>query len=129
MARACPFTTSPVALLRVVVAQMRKGQSFTSSHIGMILRSIDYIGTFLFTNSTTSFLVGLTQGGTQHFWSSAAVLGPMIVGGAGVAAALVWEWMGAGIPFLPCKVFRSMSANAAYLCGFIQGILVTQGES
>lgn len=37
MVRACPFTTSPVAFLRMVIALRRKGQSFTNSHFGMIL--------------------------------------------------------------------------------------------
>ncbi len=33
----CPFTTSPVAFLRVIMAFRRKGQSFAMSHLGMIL--------------------------------------------------------------------------------------------
>jgi hypothetical protein len=37
IARACPFITSPVAFLRIVIALRRKGQSFTASHFGMIL--------------------------------------------------------------------------------------------
>jgi hypothetical protein len=37
MARACPFTASPVAFLRMIMALRRKGQSFASSHFGRIL--------------------------------------------------------------------------------------------
>jgi len=33
----CPFTTSPVAFLRMIMALRRKGQSFAISHLGMIL--------------------------------------------------------------------------------------------
>ncbi|KAH8676420.1 hypothetical protein BGZ60DRAFT_562097 [Tricladium varicosporioides] len=35
--RACKFTTSPVAFLRIIMALRRKGQSFSSSHLGKIL--------------------------------------------------------------------------------------------
>lgn len=35
--RACPFTTSPVAFVRMIMALRRKGQSFKNSHFGKIL--------------------------------------------------------------------------------------------
>ena len=35
--RACTFTTSPVAFVRIVMALRRKGQSFKNSHFGKIL--------------------------------------------------------------------------------------------
>lgn len=35
--RACPFTTSPVAFVSMVMALRRKGQSFKNSHFGKIL--------------------------------------------------------------------------------------------
>ena len=37
MERECPFTTSPVEFLKMVMALRRKGQSFTKSHFGEIL--------------------------------------------------------------------------------------------
>jgi hypothetical protein len=37
MARECPFKTSPVTFLRMVMAMRRKGQSFRKSHFGRIL--------------------------------------------------------------------------------------------
>lgn len=37
MIRVCPFTASPVAFLRMIIALRRKGQSFSSSHFGKIL--------------------------------------------------------------------------------------------
>ncbi len=37
MFRECPFTTSPVAFLRTILAIRRKGQSFAMSHFGMLL--------------------------------------------------------------------------------------------
>ena len=38
MAAECPFTTSPIEFLRVLMALRRKGQSITFSHLGRILR-------------------------------------------------------------------------------------------
>jgi hypothetical protein len=35
--RTCPFTISPVAFLKIVMALRRRGQSFAASHFGMIL--------------------------------------------------------------------------------------------
>jgi hypothetical protein len=37
MIRECPFTNSPVAFLRMILAMRRKGQSLTVSHFGKIL--------------------------------------------------------------------------------------------
>lgn len=37
MEKECPFTTSPVGFLRMLMALRRKGQNFQKSHLGRIL--------------------------------------------------------------------------------------------
>jgi len=38
MEKECPFTTSPVGFLRMLIALRRKRQNFQKSHFGRILR-------------------------------------------------------------------------------------------
>lgn len=40
-------------------------------------RRMDWLGAFLFVGSTTSLLLGISWGGTQHPWASAATVAPI----------------------------------------------------
>ena len=88
------------------------------------LRSMDWFGSALFIASTTSFLIGLTWGGSQYPWSSWRTLLPIIVGAAGLVAMVVWERSWASKPFLRLELFNSHSAIVAYSCAVWQGLLV-----
>lgn len=98
-----------------------KGRSATLQ--GMLTR-IDWIGGFLFISSTTSFLIGLSWGGSQFSWSSFSTLVPLILGALGVALTLLWERYRAVEPFLRHTIFHCRSAIIIYVGTFIQGFLV-----
>lgn len=56
-------------------------------------KELDFVGLLLFGGGLTAFLVGVGFGGNPYPWTSAAVMGPLLVGG--VACFLVfplWEW-------------------------------------
>lgn len=88
------------------------------------LLSMDWFGSAFFIASTTSFLIGLTWGGSQYPWSSWRTLVPIIVGAAGFLAMVVWERYWASKPFLRLELFNSYSAIVAYSCAVLQGLLV-----
>jgi MFS family permease len=88
------------------------------------LQYVDWFGSALFIASTTSFLIGLTWGGSQYPWSSWRTLVPVIVGIAGFLAMVVWERYWAFRPFLRLELFNSYSAIVAYSCAMLQGLLV-----
>lgn len=85
---------------------------------------VDWLGGFLFTGGLTSFLIGLSFGGVQFPWASPRTFIPIMTGILGVTAALIWERYGAREPFLRHSCFCSSSAIVAYLCAFIQGLVL-----
>lgn len=90
-----------------------------------MLQQVDWFGGFLFIGSTTSFLVGVTWGGTQYPWSSYNTLLPLCMGVVGGVFSVLWEKWGAKFPFLRLSIFTTRSAFAAYTCALIQGLIVS----
>lgn len=89
------------------------------------LKQTDWVGAFLFIGSFTSFLVGLSFGGAQHPWTSAATLAPLIVGGAGIGAFLGWQVHRKPHSLLPMSIFYNWSAIAAFYNAMINGLVVS----
>ncbi|KAJ5718046.1 MFS general substrate transporter [Penicillium malachiteum] len=87
-------------------------------------RRIDFAGATLFIASTCSLLIGLTWGGTEFPWDSWHTLVPIIVGAIGLVASFYWENSVASQPFLRVQLFKSTSAIAAYICIFLQGLML-----
>jgi MFS family permease len=86
---------------------------------------LDWFGMALFLTSTCSLLVGITTGGTQFPWNSWRTLIPVMSGLVGLVLALAWERFSAPKPFLRLSLFQTHSANAAYCCTVLQGLLVS----
>jgi ATP/ADP translocase len=72
----------------------------------------------------TSFLIGISWGGVQHSWKSAATLAPIIVGLLGVAAFFAWQVYRKEHTLLPMSIFYNRSAIAAFYGALINGLLV-----
>lgn len=89
------------------------------------LKHTDWLGAFLFIGSMTSFLVGLSWGGIQHPWTSAATLAPIIVGLAGLGLFIVWQCYKKEHTLLPMRIFYNWSAGAAFYCALINGLVVS----
>jgi predicted membrane channel-forming protein YqfA (hemolysin III family) len=89
------------------------------------LKQTDWIGAFLFIGSFTSFLVGLSFGGVQHPWASAATLAPMIAGLVGIAFFLRWQVYKKPHSLLPMSIFYNWSAISAFYCALINGLVVS----
>jgi hypothetical protein len=86
---------------------------------------VDWFGMALFLASTCSLLIGITAGGTQFPWNSWRTLIPVIFGLVGLVLALLWERFSAPKPFLRLSLFQTRSANAAYCCTVLQGLVVS----
>lgn len=69
-------------------------------------------------------LVGLSWGGIQHPWSSAATLAPIIAGLVALAGFGIWQRI-AKHSLLPMSIFNNWSAMAAFFCAMINGLLVS----
>lgn len=92
--------------------------------LGDKLARVDWIGSFIFMGSATSFLIAISWGGTQFAWSSAQTLAPLIIGVAGLVGTAIWERYMAKEPFLPHSLFYNTSAIAAFICSSFQGLVL-----
>ncbi|KAJ7151953.1 iron permease [Mycena filopes] len=85
--------------------------SFTSK-----IRKIDFVGNILVAASTTAVMVALTWGGIQYRWYSPRILVPLILGCAGLALFLWYEFTIAPSPIVP----RGLLSTPTSASGFIQ---------
>ncbi|KAF2968178.1 hypothetical protein GQX73_g5380 [Xylaria multiplex] len=85
---------------------------------------IDWIGSFIFTGSATSFLIAVSWGGSQYEWNSIQTLVPLIIGFVGLLVTLVYEKLWAKQPFLRHSLYHNTSSIIAYVCGSIQGMVM-----
>ncbi|OQU99354.1 hypothetical protein CLAIMM_04993 [Cladophialophora immunda] len=83
-----------------------------------LLKKIDFFGLILFALGLTVFLVGVSWAGSKYSWSSAAVLTPMICGGALLGACGFWEVYGTKNPLFPPFLFKDMKGftNVILIC-------------
>ncbi|KAI1277908.1 major facilitator superfamily transporter [Xylaria sp. FL0933] len=88
------------------------------------LARIDWVGSFIFTGSATSFLIAVSWGGSQFEWKSVQTLVPLIIGFVGLLVTLIYERLWAKEPFLRHSLYRNASSVVAYLCGSIQGMVM-----
>jgi hypothetical protein len=89
------------------------------------LRQTDWIGAFLFIASFTSFLIGLSFGGVQHPWTSAATLVPLVCGLTGIALFLGWVVYNKPHGLLPVSIFYNWSAISAFYSALVNGLVVS----
>lgn len=82
----------------------------------------------LFTASSSSFLLGITWGGSQFPWNSWRTILPIVAGGVGLVAAFVWELYGAKRPFLRVSIMTDLSSAVAYMGTLIQGAMASQNN-
>lgn len=92
--------------------------------LGTKLKRVDWIGSFIFMASATSFLMAISWGGTTFAWSSASTIVPLVVGAAGLVGATLWERYMAENPFMRQELFCSVSGIAIYICSATQGLLL-----
>lgn len=79
----------------------------------------------MFFAGSTAFLIGVSWGGNEFAWDSAATLVPLIVGLAIVVGTCAYERYFARNPFLRLSLFRSTSAVAVYACTLLQSLTVS----
>lgn len=86
------------------------------------LSNVDWFGSISFIVGMTSTLVGITWGGSQFAWSSAATLVPIILGLAVVFMTGLYERYLAKVTFLRLSLFSTRSQVCTYFCTVLQGL-------
>lgn len=75
--------------------------------------------------SSTAFLVGMSWGGNEYGWRSAAVLAMMFGGFAGMIVTVLYERYSARNPFLRLTIFGTWSGILVSICTLLQGYIVS----
>ncbi|EME47767.1 hypothetical protein DOTSEDRAFT_123417 [Dothistroma septosporum NZE10] len=112
-----PFCAIGLAIIPFVLRYQRP-----ESTINDKISRIDWTGSTMFIIGVTTFLVGITWGGTQFAWDSAATLVPIILGLAAIFMTGLYEKFLAKMPFLRLSLFSSWSAIAIYACTILQAL-------
>ncbi len=115
-----PFCALGMVLVPVFIRISRPEATFKQ-----MLGMVDWIGGVLFISSATGFLIAISWGGTSYAWNHWRTLVPLILGGFGLVATMIYERFGASNPFLRHSLFHVKSAHGVYIGAFVQGLVVS----
>lgn len=96
--------------------------NFLPTSLVQKLKRVDYIGSFIFVASLTSFLIPITWGGLEYSWSSWHTLVPLLLGAFGLIFFVIYEELVAKSPLIPMVVFKNRTASISYFGVFVHGI-------
>ncbi|KAF2119557.1 fungal trichothecene efflux pump [Lophiotrema nucula] len=81
------------------------------------LKTLDWVGIFLFTTGLVVFLIGLNWGGGSYPWKSGHVLGALFAGFFTLVIFCFWEaYSGLEYPLIPMRLFKKVKYDAIVAC-------------
>ncbi|KAI9680156.1 MAG: hypothetical protein M1829_001393 [Trizodia sp. TS-e1964] len=95
----------------------------TSSFVAQLMR-VDWLGSFIFIASTTSFLIPVTWGGVEYPWDSWHTLVPLLLGAAGLIGFVLYEIYVPAEPLVRLVIFKNLSTNVTYLETVVHGMVL-----
>ncbi|KAH3987503.1 hypothetical protein HBH98_024900 [Parastagonospora nodorum] len=88
------------------------------------LRTLDWLGIFLFSTGLVVFLIGMNWGGSAYPWKSGHVLGALFAGFATLVAFCFWEaYSGLEYPLIPMRLFKNIPYDANVACASLAAIV------
>ncbi|KAI4913617.1 hypothetical protein J4E90_005336 [Alternaria incomplexa] len=89
------------------------------------LKTLDWMGIFLFSTGLVVFLIGMNWGGSAYPWKSGHVLGALFAGFATLVAFCFWEAYAPGLeyPLIPLRLFRNIEYDANVACASLAAIV------
>lgn len=118
------YINLPVTAVGVVFVVLFLHQAPIPGDIMSKLRRFDWLGSLLFTVSSTGFLFGLTTGGVMYEWSSWRVLLPLTTGPCGLFAFAYWELRFASEPIINKGVFNNLDMISSYAMTMFHGMIL-----
>ncbi|KKA28700.1 hypothetical protein TD95_003789 [Thielaviopsis punctulata] len=118
------YINLPMIGVASVLVYFFLNQSSVPGTFSSKVRRIDWVGTFIFTTGSTSFLFGLSTGGVMYPWSSWRCLLPLIIGFILMAVFLYWEFNYAAEPLVSRGLFNNWSIIVAYIHAILHGALL-----
>lgn len=88
------------------------------------LKTLDWLGIFLFSTGLVVFLIGMNWGGSAYPWKSGHVLGALFAGFATLVAFCFWEaYSGLEYPLIPMRLFKNIPYDANVACASLAAIV------
>lgn len=88
------------------------------------LKTLDWLGIFLFSTGLVVFLIGLNWGGSAYPWKSGHVLGALFAGFFTLVLFCFWEvYSGLQYPLIPMRLFKNVPYNANVACASLAAIV------
>lgn len=88
------------------------------------LKTLDWLGIFLFSTGLVVFLIGMNWGGSAYPWKSGHVLGALFAGFATLVAFCFWEaYSGLDYPLIPMRLFKNIPYDANVACASLAAIV------
>ncbi|KAI4864959.1 MFS general substrate transporter [Hypoxylon rubiginosum] len=87
----------------------------------MKLKAVDFLGIALTLSGVTVLMLGLTWGGSEYPWESAAVITTLVLGFVLCVGFVLWQWRGPRYPLVPLHIFKSKIVNGACITMAING--------
>ncbi|KAF0320167.1 major facilitator superfamily transporter [Colletotrichum asianum] len=88
------------------------------------LGRFDWLGSFLFTAGSTSFLFGISTGGVMYEWKSFRSLLPLVLGIFILVTFGVWELRFAKEPMIDKGIFNNWTMVANYIMTVFHGMIL-----
>ncbi|KAI9804453.1 MAG: hypothetical protein M1825_001352 [Sarcosagium campestre] len=114
----------PFCAIGFVMVPLFLKLGFKTSPFVEQLKRVDWLGTFLFISSATSFLIPVTWGGVMYSWDSWRTLVPLILGGAGLLGFGLYERFVAKEPLIRLSIFNTWTAKITYIGTVIHGMVL-----
>ncbi|KAF1916634.1 fungal trichothecene efflux pump [Ampelomyces quisqualis] len=88
------------------------------------LKTLDWVGIFLFSTGLVVFLIGINWGGSVYPWKSGHVLGALLAGFATLVTFCFWEvYAGLEYPLIPMRLFKNVEYDANVACASLAAIV------
>ncbi|KAF2440088.1 fungal trichothecene efflux pump [Karstenula rhodostoma CBS 690.94] len=88
------------------------------------LKTLDWLGIFLFSTGLVVFLIGLNWGGGSYPWNSGHVLGALFAGFFTLVGFCFWEaYSGLQYPLIPMKLFKNIQYDAVVACASLGAVI------
>ncbi|KAF2677351.1 fungal trichothecene efflux pump [Lentithecium fluviatile CBS 122367] len=88
------------------------------------LKTLDWIGIFLFSTGLVVFLIGMNWGGSAYPWKSEQVLGALFAGFFTLVGFCFWEaYSGLDYPLIPMHLFKNIEYDANIACASLAAVV------
>ncbi|KAF3806714.1 Efflux pump FUS6 [Colletotrichum gloeosporioides] len=114
----------PIIAVGVVMIFFFLKQAKIPGDIAGKLGRFDWLGSFLFTAGSTSFLFGISTGGVMYEWKSFRSLLPLVLGVFILVAFGVWELSFAKEPMIDKGIFNNWTMVANYIMTVFHGMIL-----